>query len=186
VDARILTGIGFVLMALSLMMNSGLTLNFGETQFHLSFFMRALAVPFMITPMSAIAFNHLKPSEVGNASGLFNMVRNLGGSVGIGLIGTITANRYALHFNRLAEGFSYTDSSTNERLTQMAQGMVAQGSSLAMATQKAIQMMNGIINRESYILAYGDGFRLMGVVTFVSLICLFFMDYVKGASGPAH
>ena len=186
VDARILTGIGFFLMAVSLMINADLTLNFGKSQFALCFFVRALAVPFMITPMSAIAFNKLRPSEIGNASGLFNMVRNLGGSIGIGLIGTITSNRYALHFNRLTEGFSYTDSSTNGRLAQMTQGFVAQGSSLAVATQKAIQMMNGVINRESYILAYGDGFRLMGVVTLVSLICLFFMDYVKGASGPAH
>jgi DHA2 family multidrug resistance protein len=186
VDARILTGVGFTLMAISLTMNSGLTLNFGEAQFHLSFLIRALAVPFMITPMSAIAFNHLKPSEVGNASGLFNMLRNLGGSIGIGMIGTITADRYALHYHRLTEGFSYTDAPTNQRLSEVTHNLVAQGASLASATQKAIQMMNGIINRESYILAYSDGFRIMGVMTFTSLICLFFMDYIKGASGPAH
>jgi DHA2 family multidrug resistance protein len=186
VDARILIGIGFLLMAVSLMMNASLTLNFGKSQFALCFFVRALAVPFMITPMSAIAFNKLKPSEIGNASGLYNMLRNLGGSVGIGLIGTIASNRYALHYHRLTEGFSYTDASTHQRLTEITHGMVAQGSSLALATQKAVQMMNGVINRESFIMAYGDGFRIMGIVTFVSLICLFFMDYVKGASGPAH
>jgi DHA2 family multidrug resistance protein len=186
VDARILIGIGFLLMAVSLMINAGLTLNFGKSQFALCFFVRALAVPFMITPMSAIAFNKMEPSEIGNASGLFNMLRNLGGSVGIGLIGAITSNRYYLHYHRLTEGFSYTDSSTHQRLTEMAHGMMAQGSSFALATQRAIQMMNGIINRESYILAYGDDFRIMGILTFVSLICLFFMDYVKGASGPAH
>jgi DHA2 family multidrug resistance protein len=186
VDARILTGIGFLLMGISLTMNSGLTLDFGENQFHLSFLVRALAVPFMITPMSAIAFNHLKPSEVGNASGLFNMLRNLGGSIGIGMIGTISSDRYALHYHRLTEGFSYTDAPTNQRLSEITHSLVAQGASFASATQKAIQMMNGIINRESYILAYSDGFRIMGVLTFVSLICLFFMDYIKGASGPAH
>jgi DHA2 family multidrug resistance protein len=186
IDARILIGIGFFLMAVSLIMNAGLTLGFGKSQFALCFFVRALAVPFMITPMSAIAFNKLEPSEVGNASGLFNMLRNLGGSVGIGLIGTIASTRYALHYHRLTEGFSYADSNTNQRLAEITHRLVAQGSSFASATQKAIQMMNGVINRESFILAYGDGFRIMGVVTFVSLICLFFMDYVKGASGPAH
>jgi DHA2 family multidrug resistance protein len=186
VDARILIGIGFFLMAVSLMMNADLTLNFGKSQFAVCFFVRALAVPFMITPMSAIAFHNLKPSEIGNASGLFNMLRNLGGSVGIGLIGAIASNRYALHYHRLSEGFSSTDSPTNQRLSQIIGQLTAQGSSLASATQKALQMMNGILNRESFILAYGDGFRIMGVVTFASLLCLLFMDYVKGASGPAH
>jgi DHA2 family multidrug resistance protein len=187
VDARILLGFGYVILSLSLYMNAGLTLDFGGTQFAWCLVVRALAIPFLITPSQAITFDGIPPESIGNASGLSNMLRNLGGSVGIGLIGTFASRRYTFHFARLAEAFSYTDGPSVERVNQMTQQFMARGLDHASATQQAVQAMGGILNRESYILSYGDCFWVLAIATGACIALLFFMNKPSGeAAGPAH
>jgi DHA2 family multidrug resistance protein len=177
VDVRGLLWVGYTLLAASMFMNSDLTLDFGKTQFAWCLVVRAIAIPFMITPSTAIAYDGIEPENVGNASGLF----------GIGVIGTLASRRYAFHFARLGESFSYTDSASLQRLSDLKQSFMAKGSDIATATQQAIQSMNGIMTRESYILSYGDCFYLLGFSTLLCTICIFFMNKPKGgAAGPAH
>jgi DHA2 family multidrug resistance protein len=187
VDARILMGTGYFLLAVSFYLNSGLTLDFGSSQFAWCLVCRAISIPFLITPATAITFDGIEPAEIGNASGLYNMTRNLGGSVGIGLIGTFASRRYAFHFGRLAEGFSYVDGASNLRLSELTQVFMAKGLDLASATRQSIQTMNGIMTRESYILSYGDCFWVLSIATVLCVGLLFFMNKPAGnASGPAH
>ncbi|MDR3608330.1 MAG: MDR family MFS transporter [Oligoflexia bacterium] len=187
IDARGLLWVGYALLAASFFMNSGLTLDFGKTQFAWCLVVRALAIPFMITPSTAIAYDGIEPENVGNASGLFNMVRNLGGSVGIGLISTFASRRYTFHFARLAENFSYTDSASLQRLSGLQKAFMLKGADASIAYQQAIQAMNGVMTRESYILSYADCFYLLAVTTLLCTVCIFFMNKPQGgAAGPAH
>jgi DHA2 family multidrug resistance protein len=185
VDARILMSLGFGLFAISFYMTSPLTLDFGSFQFSAAMFVRALGVPLLITPSSAVAYDGIEPENVGDASGLFNMMRNLGGSVGIGLMSTLSSRRYAVHFDQLSEKFNLTDHASMQRLYELSNSYVAQGMDKVSAQMKAVGMMNGIMNRESYILSFGDCFLILSWIALFCIFCVVFMNKVKGGGGGA-
>lgn len=184
-DARVLTGFGFFVYGISFYMNTGLSFDYGGEQMIWSLVVRALAVPFIITPSTSLAYNNLDPADIPQASGLVNMIRNLGGSVGIGMMGTMISRRYSVHFDQLAEQFSYADQATTQRLQDITQSLVAQGATIVDASQKAVVMMNGVLNRESMIMSLSDCFFILAVSSFITISLVFFMDKLKGGGGGA-
>jgi DHA2 family multidrug resistance protein len=184
-DARVLTGFGFFIYGISFYMNTGLSFDYGGEQMAWSLIVRALAVPFIITPSTSLAYNNLDPADIPHASGLVNMIRNLGGSVGIGFMGTMISRRYSVHFDQISEQFSYADQASTQRLNEIAQSLMAQGATVVDATQKAIAMMNGVMNRESMIMSLSDCFLILAVSSFLTIGLVFFMDKLKGGGGGA-
>src|SRR5262249_7016485 len=77
-DPRILVAFGFIMFAISCAMNGFMSHDYAGDQLVLSMVVRALGFPFIITPLSAIATANVKPEQVGSASAVFNMMRNLG------------------------------------------------------------------------------------------------------------
>jgi DHA2 family multidrug resistance protein len=185
IDARVLTGIGFVLYGISFLMNSELSFDYGGSQMTWSLVVRALGIPFIITPSTSIAYDKIEPENIGHASGLVNMIRNLGGSVGIGLMGTMLSRRYSVHFDQLSEQLSYADQASTQRLGELSQSFIGQGSTPVDAYNKAIMVMNGILNRESMIMSYSDCFLILAVSSFLTISLLFFMNKLKGSGGGA-
>jgi DHA2 family multidrug resistance protein len=188
VDPRILCAIGFAFLGGGMLMNANLTLDFGQVQFAWCQVVRALSIPLIITPSTALAYDRIEAEKVGDASGLFNMVRNLGGSIGVGLCATLSSNRYSLHFHRLAESFSYGDQASMLRLNSTAQALQAKGLDAATASQQAVQSIGGIMNREAWIQSYGDCFYVIAIATLVCILCFAFMNKPQGApaAGAAH
>ncbi len=148
--------------------------------------LRELAIPFLITPSTAVAYDGIEKENVGDASGLFNMSRNLGGSVGIGIAGTLLSRRYSVHFDHISESFNYTDQASMIRLNEMTHAFLSQGQDMMSATAKAIGSMNGLMNRESFILSFGDCFFVMGVISLLCILCVVFMNKVKGEGASGH
>ncbi len=177
VDNRILAGAGFVLFGISAFMNAGLTKDWGYDQFLWSQVVRALGQPLIITCMSNLAYRGLEPGEMGSASGLFNMMRNLGGSIGIGLLGALLNNRYHLHFTRLAEATSRFSLAAQGGLSHRA-GLLAlrapgEGLSQAMAS------VFSTLNREAFVMSYSDCFMAIGVMFFISVILIALVQKTK-------
>jgi DHA2 family multidrug resistance protein len=170
-DNRFLASLGMVLFGISAMMNSTLTKDWAHDQFLWSQVVRAVGQTLIITPLNSLAFGGLEGSEVGSGSGLFNMLRNLGGSVGIGTLGATLALRYHLHFTRLAEATS--------RFSVAAQD----GLAVAAATGRRFPLgaVYKAMNRESFVMAYGDCFFLIGTLFFLGALLIF---AVKPLAGP--
>ncbi|MYM35573.1 DHA2 family efflux MFS transporter permease subunit [Duganella sp. FT94W] len=189
VDNRILCTFGLLLFGGSCMMNAYMDASTGYDQLLLSQIVRALGQPFVMLTLSNFAMNGIAPKDMPSASSLINMTRNLGGSIGIALLATALTNREHFHSARLGESVSSFALATQERLDVLSASFVGKGFDSATASDMALKAVDGIVRRESFVMAYNDGFFLVAMVLFACIGVLWFSDKVKapsGGGGGAH
>jgi DHA2 family multidrug resistance protein len=179
IDVRLLIGVGVSLFAVSCFMNSTFTNLTGMDQLRTALLVRAAGQPLIMVPLSTVATAGLAPNQAGSASGLFNMMRNLGGSIGIAAIATLLTQRQQFHSNRLGESISNFNPATQERLNQLTQFFVSRGSDLASAQNQALAAIDNVVRREAYIQAFNDCFYFIGFALLVSGIAVLFFKKVK-------
>lgn len=185
VDVRLLIAIGVSLFAVSCFMNSTLTHETGIEQLRWSQLVRAAGQPLIMVPLSSVATAGLPASQAGSASGLFNMMRNLGGSIGIAAIATLLTNRQQFHSNRLGDAVSLYNPATQERIQQMTQYFVSKGADLATAQQQALEIISNLVRREAYVMAFNDCFYFIGCALLLSGLTVLFLGKVKPTGGGA-
>ncbi|MEI2722105.1 MAG: MFS transporter [Verrucomicrobiota bacterium] len=137
-DARALLTVGLVLFSGSCFLNSSLTNLTGYDQLKLTQFIRALGMPLVIVPLTTLATGGIATEQSGSASALFNMLRNLGGSIGIAVLATQLDLREKLHSVRIGESVSVYNFATQERLDTLTQGFIARGFDTVTAGQQAL------------------------------------------------
>jgi DHA2 family multidrug resistance protein len=166
-------------------MNSSLTNLTAIDQLRWSQLVRAIGQPLIMVPLSSVATAGLPKEQAGSASGLFNMMRNLGGSLGIAAIATLLTQREQFHSNRLGEAVSLYNPATQERMTQMTQYFVSRGADLATAQSQAIAAIASTVRREAYVMAYNDCFYFIAWALLLSGLAIIFLKKVKagGAVG---
>jgi DHA2 family multidrug resistance protein len=184
VDARIIIGIGILLFGGSSFLDIHLDSNFAGPQFYIPLIIRAVGQPLIMTPLSAVTTAGMTEGrESGAASSLFNMMRNIGGSIGIAGLSTLLSVRERFHSERIGESVTIYSSAVRERLQQSATYFTSQGSDPYSAHLRAIGAAGGAVQRQAFLLAYGDCFQVLGLVLLASAIALFFMKKTK-ISGP--
>ncbi|MGO9942558.1 MAG: hypothetical protein ACLPIC_07275 [Rhodoblastus sp.] len=116
------------------------------------------------------------------------MMGNLGGSIGIASLSTMIDRREHVHFSALAEGITVNAVRTQERLAALAAGLHAHVSDPILAKSQAIAMLAGQVRQEATIMAYADGFYLVGFDLVLSLgaITLLRKPGRFGAPAGAH
>lgn len=187
IDARFLVALGVTLFATSAFMNSKMTYLTGHDQLIWSQLVRALGQPLIMVPLTSVATAGLSPQEAGSASGLFNMMRNLGGSIGIASLATLLTNREKFHSHQLGEAVSLYSSETQQRINQLTQYFISQGFDLNTAHTAAIKAIDNIVRREAFVLAFNDCFYFIGLSLLLSGIAILFFKKVKPTGGAvAH
>jgi DHA2 family multidrug resistance protein len=185
-DNRVLLGIGFILFGTSAMMNSELTRDWAKDQFFWSQIVRCLGQPFIITPLSTIGYYGIEPSEIGSASGLNNMMRNLGGSLGIGTLGALFDHQYHLHFTRIAEATSKFSAAVQEGIvTRMT--IVGERSPVAGA-RTAVASIYRSMNKEAFVMSFSDTFLVIALLLYFGALLIFFAQkpQTTGVVAGAH
>ncbi|HEY9656972.1 MAG TPA: MFS transporter, partial [Allocoleopsis sp.] len=185
IDIRFMIGVGVSLFAVSCFMNSGMTNDTGFEQLRWSQLVRALGQPLIMVPLSSIATTGIAPALAGSASGLFNMTRNLGGSIGIAVLATMLQNREKFHSNRLGEAVSIYSHETQQRLDQLTQFFINQGSDPTTAANQALAAIDNTVRQEAYVMAFNDCFYFIGVALLLSGIAVIFFKRVKATGGAA-
>ncbi len=185
IDNRILCSFGLALFGTSCLMNSHMDATTGYDQLLLSQIVRAIGQPFVMLTLSNFAMQGIAPRDMPSASSLFNMTRNLGGSIGIALLATTLTNREHFHSARLGESISLYAAPTQLRIEQLTQSFMAQGIDAVTAGNQALQVLDRIVRRESYVMAYNDSFWIMGIALIACIGALWFANKVKAPSGPA-
>ncbi|MDH2351686.1 MDR family MFS transporter [Bradyrhizobium sp. SSUT112] len=187
-DARIVIGAGFVLFAASNFMNIYMTSNYAADQLLWPNVVRAIGQALVLAPLSAVATAGIESENAGSASGLFNMMRNLGGAVGIALLQTLLTKREQYHSNVLMQSVSVFEQATRTRLEQLTQYFVNHGIlDRADASHRAYVAIGHIVQKQAYILAFSDTFYLLGMALIVALIATLFLKKAGHASaGGAH
>jgi len=187
-DARIIIGIGFVLFAGSNFMNIFMTTDYAADQLLWPNVVRAIGQALVMAPLSAVSTAGIEPENAGSASGLFNMMRNLGGAVGIALLQTVLTKREQYHSNVLMQSVSVFEQATRTRMEQLTQYFINHGVlDRADATHRAYVAIGHIVQKQAYILAFSDTFYLLGAALIVALIAVLFLKKAGHASaGGAH
>ena len=179
-DSRAVLAFGISLFAASCLMNGfDMTADTGIDQLKWSQLVRALGQPFIISPLAQMATVGIGPAQAGAASALFNMCRNLGGSVGIALLATAAEHREHWHFSAIAERVTRNSVLLTERLGQMAQAVGPEGALARLALQ---------VRRQATVMGYADCFLLIGGVLLLSLGGVVFLSraQVGGGGGGGH
>ena len=186
VDARIIIGIGVLLFGGSSFLTAHLDSNFAGPQFYFPLIIRALGQPLIMVPLSAVATAGMaKGRESGSASALFNMMRNIGGSIGIAGLSTLLSVRERFHSERIGESVTAYSGAVPERVQRSEALFFSQGSDSYSAHLRAIGAVGGAVRREAFFLAYSDCFLALGCVLLASAIALLFMKkaHISGAVG---
>jgi DHA2 family multidrug resistance protein len=175
-DARVLIGVGFVLFAGSNFMNIYMTNDYAADQLFWPNVVRAIGQALVMAPLSAVATSGIEPENAGSASGLFNMMRNLGGAVGIAVLQTVLTKREQYHSNVLMQSVSLFEQATRARLEQLTQYFINHGiTDRADALHRAYVAIGHIVQKQAFILAFSDTFYLLGAVLIVALIAALFL-----------
>jgi MFS transporter, DHA2 family, multidrug resistance protein len=186
-DARLLVGTGLLIFAVSCFMNMALDQNYGAPQLFWPNIVRAIGQAIVMTPLSAIAMLAVAPQEAGGASGLFNMMRNLGGAIGTAAIETFFTKREQFHSAMITPEVSLLEPATRNRLTDLQQYFMSHGfPDPATAMYRAIVAVGDTIRAQATIMGYADCFALLGVVLLVAAVLVALLKKGAAFGAAAH
>jgi DHA2 family multidrug resistance protein len=187
-DIRLVIGFGFALFAVSNFMNIHMTADYGADQLLWPNIVRAIGQALVFTPLSAIASAGIERANAGSASALFNMMRNLGGAVGIAMLQTFLTKREQYHSNVITRSVPLIAQATQERLAQLTDYFLAHGvTDPAVAAHKAAIAIGLRIRQQANIMAFSDTFFLLGVALVVALAAtLLLKNPGRVEGGAAH
>ena len=168
VDPRIMIGIGFAGFALGTLQASFVTKDWDFWELMVPQMLRGFSLMTCMVPINNLALGTLSPDRIKNASGLFNLTRNLGGAVGLALINTLMNDRMDLHLSRLHESVAWGHQKAEEMLANLTAAMAPLGSDADLA---AVSKLAGIVRREAQVWAIGDVFLALTVL-FMGLVVL--------------
>ncbi|WP_342238706.1 DHA2 family efflux MFS transporter permease subunit [Inquilinus sp. OTU3971] len=165
IDARVLVCVGLSIFALSCFMNTHLSFDNAGSQFVLTNLVRALGQAILLTPLTGIAMAQILPAESAAASGLFNMLRNLGGAIGTAALATVITKREQFHSNIIGQSVTPFDLTEQSFLSRMQHYFQAHGVPDAARSYHQGEILLGkLVAQQSLILAFSDAFYVMGVV----------------------
>ncbi|RXH11811.1 DHA2 family efflux MFS transporter permease subunit [Bradyrhizobium guangzhouense] len=170
-DPRLVIGVGFVLFGGSNFLNIHMTNDYAADQLFWPNVIRAFGQALVFAPLSAVATAGIEAENAGSASALFNMMRNLGGAIGIAALQTLLTKREQYHSNVLSQQVTIFEQATRTRLDQLAQYFLSHGViDRVDAIHHAYVAIGKIIQKQAFILAFSDTFYLLGVSQIVALL----------------
>jgi DHA2 family multidrug resistance protein len=187
IDPRLLVGIGLAVFAASCFMNLHLDTNYAAPQLFVPDVTRAIGQAIVMTPLSAIAVVGILPTEAGSASGLFNMLRNLGGAIGTAAVETFFTKREQYHSFIINAHVSVLQPATQQRLDQLQQFFMEHGTpDPDSAMHRAMIAIGNSIRSEATFMGYADCFAMLGVVLLCAILAVAMLKKGTPGGGAAH
>ena len=168
VDSRLLLGGGFVVLAAVSFHFGGINLDITPGDIAWPNVVMGLSLGFIFVPLTTTAMGGLPQEQMGNASGIFNLMRNIGGGIGISIVTTMISRGGQMHQNLLSANMN----ATNPRFQEYLQGLtayMAQTVDPVQAKLKALAVLDALLGQQAGLLSYIDSFRFLGVLC---LVCI--------------
>ncbi|HEY9788812.1 MAG TPA: DHA2 family efflux MFS transporter permease subunit [Candidatus Obscuribacterales bacterium] len=181
VDTRLIIGFGLIMFGISCLMNVWMSHDYAGEQLIASMIIRSLGQPFIITPLSAMAAGGIEAEQLGSASALFNMMRNLGGSVGTAFASTLVTQREQFHSERIGEHLSNSDPLVRQWLTNASHTLYHAGATAWTANQQAIELLASKVRTEAFVMAFNDSFGFLAVILLLAAFTVIFLQKPQGA-----
>jgi MFS transporter, DHA2 family, multidrug resistance protein len=168
-DPRRLLVFGILLGTLTMFDLSHLNLNAGYWDIFWPQVFQGVALSFLFIPLMAISMARIAKERMGNATSIFNLMRNIGGSFGIAIMTTFLARRAQMHQNHLIENIQPGSVETRRMLEGLTSLFHANGADYATASRKALGAMYMMVQRHASMLSFVEAFWLMSVLFFAML-----------------
>src|SRR5262245_59452036 len=185
VDQRLMLGFGCLLNAVSLYMMTSLTLDMDYWALAFPRLVQGIAVGFIFVPLSTLTLATIKREKLVNATAVYGMMRNIGGSVGIALVTTLLSQRSQYHQATLVSHVNVWDPETRARMSSWAHHFTSHGTDAFTAERRALAMLYRETVTQAQLLAYTDDFWLLALLFAAVPLLLPFMRRVRLAPPPA-
>src|SRR6267378_2624997 len=184
-DARLSIAAGVGVFALSMWKHAHFTTESGMSDFFWPLIFRGVGLGLIFVPLTNLALADLPMSKIPNGTGLFNLMRQLGGSVGIAISATLVQRFTAIHRGDLIANVTQFSEVTRERLAGITARLIATGTPAPLAESKALMVLNGQVTRQALMLSFEQLFLLFGAAFVLSLPLLLLMHKAKSMPGGA-
>jgi DHA2 family multidrug resistance protein len=185
IDVRLIIGFGLVIFGISCLMDAFMDVNFAMDQFRVSNIVRALGQPLVLIPLLSVATAGLPKGEIGSASAIFNMMRNLGGSIGIALLSTLVTRREQFHSVRIGETVTLLTPRVIARISSLDSMLRGKGLDRTTAHDTALTILNGQVQTQSLTMAYSESFYVVGLLLLGTCGALIFLPKLAKTSGAS-
>jgi len=184
-DPRVMLGLGFVGFAVGTWIVTGITKDWDFNELLWPQVLRGVSLMMCMVTINNLALGTLAPERLKNASGLFNLTRNLGGAIGLALINTVLNDRMDLHLVRLHEKVTSASYAALERLDHLETSMAQLGTN---AGDAALKALTGMVRTQALVMSFADVFLILTVLFLgmSSATLLIHRPRAAGGGGDGH
>lgn len=184
VPAQFMATVGMFLFFVFAQMMSHSTLASGTENFFWPLVIRGIGMALLFVPLTTLAIQDLKGAEIGQGTGLNNMMRQLGGSFGIAALTTLIHVRQGFHRNNLLVNINEYNPAFVQRFNGMVQTFVSKGYTLLNAQNAAYKAIEGTVLKQTALLSYADAFWVSGMIMLCSIPLLYLQKFKKNVQVP--
>ncbi len=184
VRMRTMLFFGFTLLAVSSFMLSDINLQVSQMRVIWPSVVNGIAISFIFVPLTTATMSQLRQQQLGNATGIYNLTRNLGGSIGIAFVTTMLARGAQVHQALMVGHLTPTDPLFTQRLAT-AQHALERHTDSATATAQAYSMLYNTLDHQAHLWAFVDNFYLFGLLALGGIPLIFLFKRVKREPVPA-
>jgi MFS transporter, DHA2 family, multidrug resistance protein len=184
VDARKLLAVGLTATAIAMFLVSTFSLDVGFWDFWWPLMIQGAGLGLIFVPLTTVTKDPIPRERMGNATSIFNLMRNIGASMGISAVTTLQFRRLQAHTNILGAHVTAGNPVAQRTLRGMQQVFMSKGADAVTATHQAEGAVWGIVQRQAAMLSYNDVFRFLGGMFLILLPLLLLMKKPRGGKGP--
>jgi len=187
VDTRALISFGCIVCSISLFVMAGWNLQLDYRHAVYGRMLQSFGLAFLFIPINVSAFAYVPKEKTNMGTGIINLARNIGASVGIATVTTMLERRTQAHTARLVEHVNPFSLAYQKVVTGFTATFMSAGSNHAGAAQRATGMVYGVVQRQAAMLAFLDNYKMLGVVFLIVLPVLLLLKRPRGAvNAPVH
>ncbi|HZI31708.1 MAG TPA: MFS transporter, partial [Candidatus Binatia bacterium] len=177
VRSRYMMLFGFSLLAVSSFLLGQVNMQIAEIDVIIPSILNGIAISFIFVPLTTATMSQLAQQQLGNATGLYNLTRNLGGSIGIAFVTTMLARGAQIHQAYMVSHLTPTDRPFIQHLAA-AKEMLSRHADPVTATHQAYAAIYAVLDQQAHLWAYVDNFRVFGLAALVALPMIFLLKRV--------
>jgi DHA2 family multidrug resistance protein len=182
-DPRRILAAGFIVSGFTFFWMGQLNMSMGFGDIFWPQVVQGMGLGLLFTPLATVSMDHVPREQLGNATSLFNLMRNIGGAVGIAMVQTMLARERQTHTNILVSHVTGYDPASQQFLASMKSAFVARGSDGVTAVQQGYGAAFGLVQRQAAMMSFIDAFWAMGVV-FLALLPVILLMRKPAHHGP--
>ncbi len=182
-DLRMMVGVGLLMYWASCFLDTQLTAQSVGHDFYWSQILRGFGQILVMMPLSQLSMRSVETRDAGDAAGLYNMSRNLGGTLGLALLGVLMDRRSHFHDDMLREGIQANTQLTQDQMASDTASYLAQTGDPSTASLQALSHLANDIAQQAAVMAYNDAFYVLGLAMLACLPLIFILKKRAAQAG---